>query len=226
MILIENIIGNVKNDPSWLEKTRGYQHDMLALEQWEAQKSRCRKQSERGFDIGIALDRRVRLTDGDILLCDDDKKYLLTVRITLREMLVIHLESLADAGFMVAIGRVFELGHALGNQHWKAVIKGTQVYVPLTVEKKMMSSVMKTHGYSELDYYFAPGKTVLPLLTPSESRLLFGGAEDSHVHVSVIREHPHHDDSHPHGHHYDDHDHAHHGHDGKEHEHKHNPNNH
>ncbi|MDH8195963.1 urease accessory protein UreE, partial [Klebsiella pneumoniae] len=55
MILIETIIGNVKNDPSWQEKTRGYQHDVLSLEQWEAQKSRCRKQSEQGFDIGIAL---------------------------------------------------------------------------------------------------------------------------------------------------------------------------
>lgn len=38
MILIETIIGNVKNDPSWQEKTRGYQHDVLSLEQWEAQK--------------------------------------------------------------------------------------------------------------------------------------------------------------------------------------------
>ncbi|HFR0127389.1 TPA: urease accessory protein UreE, partial [Klebsiella pneumoniae] len=118
MILIETIIGNVKNDPSWQEKTRGYQHDVLSLEQWEAQKSRCRKQSEQGFDIGIALDRRMRLTDGDILLCDDDKKYLLTVHITLREVLVIQLASLATAEFEGAIKRVFELGHALGNQHW------------------------------------------------------------------------------------------------------------
>lgn len=39
MILIETIIGNVKNDPSWQEKTRGYQHDVLSLEQWEAQKA-------------------------------------------------------------------------------------------------------------------------------------------------------------------------------------------
>ena len=145
MILIETIIGNVKNDPSWQEKTRGYQHDVLSLEQWEAQKSRCRKQSEQGFDIGIALDRRMRLTDGDILLCDDDKKYLLTVHITLREVLVIQLASLATAEFEGAIKRVFELGHALGNQHWKSVIKGTQVYVPLSVEKKMMNSVLKTH---------------------------------------------------------------------------------
>ncbi|MCP6547945.1 urease accessory protein UreE, partial [Klebsiella pneumoniae] len=79
---------------------------------------------EQGFDIGIALDRRMRLTDGDILLCDDDKKYLLTVHITLREVLVIQLASLATAEFEGAIKRVFELGHALGNQHWKSVIKG------------------------------------------------------------------------------------------------------
>lgn len=72
MILIETIIGNVKNDPSWQEKTRGYQHDVLSPNNGKL-KSRCRKQSEQGFDIGIALDRRMRLTDGDILLCDDDK---------------------------------------------------------------------------------------------------------------------------------------------------------
>lgn len=220
MILIENIVGNAKNDPSWLKKTEGYQHDVLVLEQWEAQKSRCRKQSEQGVDIGIALDRRVRLTDGDVLLCDDAKKYLLTVRITLREMLVLQLDSLADAGFQEAIRRVFELGHALGNQHWKAVIKNTEVYVPLTVEKKMMISVLKTHGYSPSEYHFVAGETVLPLLTPSESRLLFGGAEDSHVHINVIHEHSHHDHAHPHDHDHD-HDHHEHTHHGDEHEHKH-----
>ncbi|WP_431295578.1 urease accessory protein UreE [Rahnella sp. PAMC 25559] len=213
MILIEKIIGNTKNDPSWKEKTMEYQHDVLSLEQWEAQKSRCRKQSEQGLDVGIALDRSVRLTDGDVLLRDDDKKYLLTVHITLREVLIIHLESVADADFEASIKRVFELGHALGNQHWKSVIKSTEVYVPLTVEKKMMSSVMKTHGYNESEYHFVPGETVLPLLTPSESRLLFGGAEDSHVHVRVIHQHSHQDHAHPH-----DHEHLDHAPHGKEHE--------
>ena len=28
-----------------------------------------------------------------------------------------------------------ELGHALGNRHWPAVVKGTRVYVPLTVDR-------------------------------------------------------------------------------------------
>ncbi|WP_431223452.1 urease accessory protein UreE [Serratia sp. L9] len=210
MILIENIIGNSKADPSWLKKAQGYQHDVLILEQWEAQKSRCRKQSEQGQDIGIALDRHVRLADGDVLLLDEEKKYLLTVTIHLRDVMVIHLEKYASAGFEEVIKQVFELGHALGNQHWKSVIKGSNVYVPLTVEVKMMNSVMKTHGYASTEYQFAKGETVLPLLNPSESRLLFGGAEDSHVHVPV---------QHDHGHGHSHHDH--HDHHGKDHEHKH-----
>ncbi|HFR0131361.1 TPA: urease accessory protein UreE, partial [Klebsiella pneumoniae] len=95
---------------------------------------------------------------------------------------------------------------------WKSVIKGTQVYVPLSVEKKMMNSVLKTHGYAQSEYHFVAGETVLPHLTPSESRLLFGGAEDPHVHVSVLSGDP------LHGH---AHDRSHHAHHGNAHEHKH-----
>ena len=32
-----------------------------------------------------------------------------------------------------------ELGHALGNQHWPALVKGNRVYVPLTVDRKVMA---------------------------------------------------------------------------------------
>lgn len=80
----------------------------------------------------------------------------------------------------------FELGHALGNQHWKAVTKNNEVYIPLTVETKMMDSVMRTHGFQHLPYAFVGGAEILPLLTTSEARLLFGGAEetDTHVHVA------------------------------------------
>lgn len=207
MILIENIIGNIKSEPHWAQKAEGFQHDVLVLEQWEAQKSRCRKQSEQGADIGLALDRHVRLSDGDVLMFDEQKQYLLTVTIHLRDVMVINLEKFATASFEDVVKHVFELGHALGNQHWKSVTKGSKVYVPLTVEVKMMNSVMKTHGYDAEEYQFVAGSTVLPLLTPSESRLLFGGAEDSHVHVHVHHDH--------------DHAHSHHDHHGKDHEHQH-----
>ena len=78
-----------------------------------------------------------------------------------------------------------ELGHALGNQHWPALIKGDHVYVPLTVDRKVMASVMNTHRFEDIRYEFVPGSEVVPYLAPHESRRLFGGAEGpvhSHTH--------------------------------------------
>lgn len=44
---------------------------------------------------------------------------------------------------------------------------------------------MRTHGFEHLPYAFVSGATVLPNLTPSEARLLFGGAEETATHVHV-----------------------------------------
>ena len=52
----------------------------------------------------------------------------------------------------VSMARCVELGHALGNQHWPAVVKGTRVYVPLTVARAVMASVMKTHAFEGVTY--------------------------------------------------------------------------
>ena len=70
-----------------------------------------------------------------------------------------------------------ELGHAIGNQHWPAVVKGDRVYVPLTVDHAVMSSVMKTHAFEGIRYEFVPAAEVIPYLAPHESRRLFGAAE-------------------------------------------------
>lgn len=103
-----------------------------------------------------------------------------------------------------------ELGHALGNQHWPALVKGTCVYVPLTVDRKVMSSVMKTHRFEGIQYSFVPGSEIVPYLAPHESRRLFGAAEGAvHTH-SPDSSHHSHDDS-PSHRHSANHDH-HHGH--------------
>jgi urease accessory protein len=78
----------------------------------------------------------------------------------------------------------FELGHALGNQHWPAVVKGTRAYVPLTVDRKVMDSVMRTHKFEHVTYSFIKGAEVIPYLAPHESRRLFGGADATpHSHL-------------------------------------------
>ena len=51
------------------------------------------------------------------------------------------------------------------------------MFVPLTVDRKVMASVMNTHRFEEIRYEFVPGGEIVPYLAPHESRRLFGGAE-------------------------------------------------
>lgn len=197
MIIVEHILGNINKDQSWKDEASKVKIDYLILDQWEAQKSRCRKETSNGLDIGISLDRNTLLKDGDVIVFDQDHHLLVVVKITLRDVLVIQLNYLKDQDPQQQIRNSFELGHALGNQHWKAVLKEDIIYIPLTVSQKVMSSVLKTHGIPEEMYNFVKGDTVLPNLTNSEARLLFGGAEDTDTHVHV--EHSH---SHSHNHHH------------------------
>ena len=186
MILIEHILGNAKKDPVWQRRLEGAHIDLLVLDQREAQKSRCRRTSLGGRDLGISLERNVVLADGDVLMWDEASKTAVVVQLNLRDVMVIDLKELKKQPLDVLIKTSFELGHALGNQHWKAVTKNNEVYIPLTVETKMMDSVMRTHGFEHLPYAFIGGAEILPHLTSSEARLLFGGAEetDTHVHVA------------------------------------------
>ena len=73
----------------------------------------------------------------------------------------------------------------LGNQHWPAVVKGSTVYVPLTVDRKVMLSVMETHNIDDISYEFEEGREVIPYMAPHEIRVLFGGAShgNSHIHT-------------------------------------------
>ena len=219
MIIIEHILGNVKKDPVCQARQKNADVDTLILDQREAQKSRCRKNTEKGQDLGIALDRNVLLSDGDVLLFDETTNTMTIVQISLRDVMMVNLSHLKNLSTEEHIRISFELGHALGNQHWKAVLKGDLVYVPLTVSEKVMGSVMRTHGFGEETFAFVKGESILPKLSHSEARLLFGGAEetDTHVHVELGQIHGHghsHDHAHSHDHsHGHDHDHHHdHGH--------------
>ncbi len=218
MIIIEKVLGNIKQDGTWQARKKESQVDILRLDQHEAQKSRCRKHTEKGQDLGIALDRNVLLADGDVLFYDEATNTMIIVEISLRDVLVVDLSHLATMPVDAQIRVSFELGHALGNQHWKAVLKENHVYVPLSVSKEVMASVMRTHGFDETAFKFVPGGEILPKMSRSEARLLFGGSEETHTHVHVSPQG--HQYSHSHDDHHHDHDHSHQE-DGHSHHHSH-----
>ncbi len=186
MVVIETVLGNIR-DPEWAARLSAADIDLLEIDQWEAQKSRFRKTTAKGTNVAVSVDRGAYIRDGDVLLWDAQAQSAVVARIEPRDLMVVHLDDLMQLAPDVAMRTCVELGHAMGNQHWPALVKGSLVYVPLTVDRKVMASVMNTHRFEGIRYEFVPGRDVVPYLAPHEARRLFGGAEGpvhSHTHES------------------------------------------
>ncbi len=185
MKIYTEIIGNL-HDEAWRERTTDSEIRYLDLDQWTAQKSRFVIFTPEAGEYAVALERHRQLTDGDILEYDPAARRIVALRIRLSDVLVADLSALTSEPTEVLVRRAVELGHAIGNQHWPAVVKGLKVYIPLTVDRKVMAGVMQTHRLEGVSCSFQPGNEVIPYLAPHEIRRLFGGSEPAHSH-----HHPH-----------------------------------
>ncbi|MDE6084227.1 MAG: urease accessory protein UreE [Muribaculaceae bacterium] len=205
MKVYSEILGNELRDAEWKAKLTECDVDYVFLDQWTAQKSRFLAKGASGVEYPVALKRHTQVKDGDIIDFNQDEKKAVVLRIELSPVLVIDMSGLASQSPENIIRTSVELGHAIGNQHWPAVVKDTKVYVPLTVDKKVMLSVMETHHIEGITFEFETGINIIPYLAPHEIRRLFGGAgheSHSHDHGHIVYPHDH---AHPHGH---DHHHA------------------
>lgn len=201
MILVEKTLGNIKHG-EWHDLAHREEIDHLILEQWEAPKNRLRKASEGGLELAISLPRSEHLHDGDVLFHDPENGRMVVARIALKEVMVIEMQNLDGLSAAEILQISFELGHGLGNQHWPAIIKGTTIYVPLSVDRKVMSSVMRTHAFKHATMHFEPGEEVASKLSAREVRLLFAGADATphHHHHGSHAHDPAHDHGEPHAH--------------------------
>lgn len=189
MDVITEIIGNI-HQPEWAERIDDCHVETVFLDQWTAQKSRFLVKGDHGTEYPVALKRGSRIVDGDIIAYDPEAKQAAVLRLDLNNVLVIDLSKLSALPAEDIIRISVELGHAIGNQHWPAVVKGTKVYVPLTVDKKVMLAVLETHNIEDISYDFQEGKDIIPFLAPGELRRLFGGA--GHENTDLEHHHHHH----------------------------------
>ncbi len=209
MTIYDKILGNVNRSEEWAAKLENAEIDYVFLDQWTAQKSRFLAKGVSGTEYPVALARHSQIVDGDVISYDPVAGKAVVLRIELSPVLVVDLAGLADKSPAEIIRVSVELGHAIGNQHWPAVVKETKVYVPLTVDKKVMLSVMETHHIEGISFEFQTGVDVIPFLAPHEIRRLFGGAgHESHAHTHdhghIVHAHTHtHADGTVHSHHHD-----------------------
>lgn len=191
MEICRQILGNI-HAPEWRQRVSSFAVDFIPLDQWTAQKSRFLAKGESGEEYPIALARQTQVVDGDIVFLDEVAGKMAVLKLDLSPVLVLDLSALRDQGAENIIRRSLELGHAIGNQHWPAVVKGTKIYVPLTVDKKVMLSVMDTHHLEGVSYEFQEGREVIPYMAPHEIRRLFGGVQHENHHHEHVHPHVHH----------------------------------
>ena len=192
MEILTEVIGNI-HSPEWHDKLHHTDTEAVYLDQWTAQKSRFLAKGDKGNEYAVALKRHSQIADGDIVYYSPEENRAVVLRLNLSPVLVIDMSGLEGKDSDTIIRTSVELGHAIGNQHWPAVVKGTKVYVPLTVDRKVMLSVMETHNIEGITYGFQEGLEIIPFLAPHEIRRLFGGAgQESHSHEhGHIHHHPH-----------------------------------
>jgi urease accessory protein len=180
MIVVERILGNIGDDARLGALHRRWQAEgraeAVALTPLEAQKGRLRTATDKGTPLGLGLGRGAALRDGDVLYLDEAQARIIVARLTPEEVLVITVQPAASVEELLRVA--VRLGHVLGNQHWPVKVEGRSVYVPVSVDKQVMETVLKTYDLQGITYRFEEGSVgAIPRTVP-------------------------HDHPHPHGHHH------------------------
>jgi urease accessory protein len=170
MIIVEAVLGNLAEDARLRDLHRRWQAEgrveTVALTPLDAQKGRLRIQTDKGTPLGLSLGRGTALRDGDVLYLDEPQARMIVARLMPEEVLVITVKPAAAADLVrVAV----QLGHVLGNQHWPVKIEGMSVYIPVSVDRKVMETVLKTYDLQGIEYRFEQGDIgVISRVVPHE----------------------------------------------------------
>ena len=171
MIVVEAIAGNLGEDTRLRDLHQRYQAvgraEALELTPLEAQKGRLRTATDKGTPLGLSLGRGAALRDGDVLYLDEAQGRIIVARLTPEEVLVITVQPAASAEALLRVA--VQLGHVLGNQHWPVKVEGLSVYVPVSVDKQVMETVLKTYDLPGIEYRFEHGSVgVISRAVPHE----------------------------------------------------------
>ena len=156
MFVVDRVLGNTRNDERLAlavqAKEKSGEAERVLVSFHDAQRRRLRLTTEGGTEVGIDLAAGRALQDGDVLYRSPDESRVVVVEVAPSEAVAIRLsrEMPPEELFAFAV----RLGHMLGNQHWPIQIEHDVVLTPVSIDRKVMDTVLKAHGLDGLEWEF------------------------------------------------------------------------
>jgi len=160
MLIVNSILGNIHNDNLLGNKVDDARRQgklrYLLLSRIEMEKSRLRKKTEDGFDIGLVLDPGKKLHHGDVI--SQDSEIILIDQLPEKILTVKFIEN--DKKLFLLVG------HIIGNRHRPISIKDETISFPihddseLELFEKLFHDVINKIDLSTQEEIFIPHESM------------------------------------------------------------------
>ena len=131
MLIVNTILGNIYKDDQLAKKIEESKEQgkfrRLLLSRIEMEKTRLRKKTDDGFDIGFVLEPGTKLQDGDVISESDET--ILIEQLPEKILVVKFKENRKDLFLLV--------GHIIGNRHRPISIRNETISFPIHDDSEM-----------------------------------------------------------------------------------------
>jgi urease accessory protein len=159
MLTITSVMGNIFDDKKLLAKFNQMESqkscERLKISRLETERSRIRKKTDLGTDIGLILDSGTKLHHGDVIM-SNLKKFIIIEQLP-EKVISIKIRKLKAN----SVGLV-TLGHIIGNRHKPIVIKDDILSFPIQADsevdvfKKLLSYIINNLEIKVEEQIFQP----------------------------------------------------------------------
>lgn len=127
MLTVTSIAGNIFHDKKFDSK-QIQEFERIQVSRFELEKSRIRKQTNRGTDVGLALNEGKALHHGDILT--NNEKFFVVEQLP-EKVIAVRIKDANRPELLVL------LGHIIGNRHRPISIKNETIYFPIQADSEL-----------------------------------------------------------------------------------------
>ena len=131
MLIVNTVLGNIYKDSKLAKKIEDVKQQgkfrRLTLSRTEMEKSRLRKKTDDGFDVGLVLASGTKLQHGDII--SESTETILIEQLP-EKILTVKFRENDKALFLL-------IGHIIGNRHRPISIKNESISFPIHDDSEM-----------------------------------------------------------------------------------------